>query len=149
MGKGRRYIKKSADGRFFLHIEKPEYQIDLDKKTKLWTSSDYLFSEALKEDLENTKNTLDVLIRWNEIQQNFEAAKKIFKAKGIRFSHVKEEVNNHSMGYARQTLNFATENGIGLIATPSEVVDNGFLMMKSDKEMLLTNNQGVPVLACG
>jgi hypothetical protein len=53
------------------------------------------------------------------------------------------------MGYARQTLNYAAENGIGLIATPSEVVDNGFLMMKSDKEMLLTNSQGVPVLACG
>lgn len=84
-----------------------------------------------------------------EIQRNFDAAKKIFKAKGIRFSHVKEEVNNHSMGFARQTLSYAAENGIGLIATPSEVVDNGFLMMKSDKEMLLTNGQGIPVLACG
>jgi len=84
-----------------------------------------------------------------EIQQNFEAAKKIFKAKGIRFSHAKEEANNHSMGFARQTLAFAMENGISLIATPSEVVDNGFLMMKSDKEMLLTNSHGIPILACG
>ena len=77
MGKGRRYIKKSSDGRFFLHIEKPEYQIDLDKKTKLWTSSDYLFLEALKEDSENARNTLDVLIGWNESQQNFEACNKL------------------------------------------------------------------------
>jgi nucleotide-binding universal stress UspA family protein len=84
-----------------------------------------------------------------EIRSNFEAAKKIFKAKGIRFSHVKEEPNNHSMGFARQTLDYALKNGIGLIATPSEVVDNGFLMMKSDKEMLLTNEQGIPILACG
>jgi len=84
-----------------------------------------------------------------DIQRNFDAAKKIFKAKGIRYSHVREEVNNHSMGYARQTLTFASENGIGLIATPSEVVDNGFLMMKSDKELLLTNSQGIPILACG
>lgn len=84
-----------------------------------------------------------------EIKANFEAAKKVFKAKGIRFSHVKEEPNNHSMGFARQTLDFACSNGIGLIATPSEVVDNGFLMMKSDKELLLTNSQGIPVLACG
>lgn len=84
-----------------------------------------------------------------EIVKNFEAAKKIFKAKGIRYSHVKEEVNNHSMGYARQTLAYAESNAIGLIATPSEVVDNGFLMMKSDKELLLTNTQGIPVLACG
>jgi nucleotide-binding universal stress UspA family protein len=85
----------------------------------------------------------------NEIRQNFEAAKKIFKAKGIRYSHVKEEPNNHSMGFARQTLDYAVKNGIGLIATPSEVVDNGFLMLKSDKELLLTNEQGIPILACG
>lgn len=84
-----------------------------------------------------------------EIRKNFDAAKKIFKAKGIRFSHVKEEVNNHSLGFARQTLDYAERNGIGLIATPSEVVDNGFLMMKSDKELLLTNPQGIPILACG
>jgi len=84
-----------------------------------------------------------------EIRENFEAAKKIFKGKGIRFSHVKEEPNNHSMGFARQTLDYAVKNGIGLIATPSEVVDNGFLMLKSDKELLLTNEQGIPILACG
>jgi nucleotide-binding universal stress UspA family protein len=84
-----------------------------------------------------------------EIRENFDAAKKIFKAKGIRFSHVKEEPNNHSMGFARQTLDYAVKNGIGLIATPSEVVDNGFLMLKSDKELLLTNEQGIPILACG
>jgi len=85
----------------------------------------------------------------DEITANFDAAKKIFKAKGIRFSHVKEEVNNHSMGFARQTLAYASRNNIGLIATPSEVLDNGFLMMKSDKEMLLTNEQGIPILSCG
>ena len=88
-------------------------------------------------------------VTYNEIRQNFEAAKKIFKAKGIRYSHVKEEPNNHSMGFARQTLDYAVKNGIGLIATPSEVVDNGFLMLKSDKELLLTNEQGIPILACG
>jgi nucleotide-binding universal stress UspA family protein len=84
-----------------------------------------------------------------EIQQNFDAAKKAFKAKGIRFSQVKEEPNNYSMGFARQTLDYAAKNGISLIATPSEVMDNGFLMMKSDKELLLTNEQGIPILACG
>jgi nucleotide-binding universal stress UspA family protein len=84
-----------------------------------------------------------------EIRANFEAAKKQFKAKGVRFSHVKEEPNNHSLGFARQILDYASNNGISLIATPSEVADNGFLMMKSDKEQLLTNAQGIPVLACG
>jgi hypothetical protein len=85
----------------------------------------------------------------DEIRTNFEAAKKQLKAKGVRFSHVKEEPNNHSLGFARQILDYASNNGISLIATPSEVADNGFLMMKSDKEQLLTNAQGIPILACG
>jgi len=81
MERGRKYIKKSADGRFFLHIVKPEYNIDLDRKTKLWTSSDYLFLEAIKDDLEGTKNKLDLLIKWNESQQNFEACNKLLLLK--------------------------------------------------------------------
>ena len=85
----------------------------------------------------------------DEIQKNFDAAKKAFKAKGIRYSAVKEEPGNHSMGFARQTLDYAAKNRIGLIATLSEVADTGFLMMKADKELLLTNAQGIPVLACG
>lgn len=85
----------------------------------------------------------------SEIEETFEAAKKAFKAKGITFSQVKETPNNHSLGFARQTLDYAVKNGIGLIATLSEVADDGFLMMKSDKEQLLTNEQGIPILAIG
>lgn len=85
----------------------------------------------------------------SEIETTFEAAKKAFKAKGISYSQVKEAPNNHSLGFARQTLDYAVNNGIGLIATLSDVADTGFLMMKSDKEQLLTNEQGIPVLAVG
>ena len=60
MGKGKRYIKKSADGRFFLHIEAPEYSIDPEKKSKLWLSSPYLLEESLKQDPKNTEQTLDL-----------------------------------------------------------------------------------------
>jgi len=77
MEKGRRYIKKSADGRFFLYIEKPEYSIDPEKKTKLWLSSPYLIEESLKEDPDNTLKILDYLIEWNEINQNFESCSKL------------------------------------------------------------------------
>jgi nucleotide-binding universal stress UspA family protein len=84
-----------------------------------------------------------------EIRENFDAAKKMFKAKGIRFREVKETTNNHSKGFAGQTLDYALKNGIDVIATPSEAMDRGFLMTKSDKELLLTNEHGIPVLACG
>jgi hypothetical protein len=72
MGKSKKYIKKSADGRFFLFVEKPEYQINPENKTKLWISSDYLFNESLKENKDETINTLNYLISWNESQENFE-----------------------------------------------------------------------------
>jgi len=77
MGKGRRYIKKSANGRFFLHIEEPEYSIDPEKKSKLWLCSPYLLDESLKEDPEKTIKTLDYLIKWNEINNNFEFCSKL------------------------------------------------------------------------
>ena len=77
MGKGRRYIKKSADGRFFLHIEEPEYSIDPERKSKLWLCSPYLLEESLKQDRENTLQTLDYLIKWNEINQNFESCSRL------------------------------------------------------------------------
>jgi hypothetical protein len=77
MEKGKRYIKKSADGRFFLYIEKPVYSIDPDKKTKLWLSSPYLLEESLSEDKDKTIKILDYLIEWNETNQNFESCSRL------------------------------------------------------------------------
>ena len=81
MGKGKRYIKKSADGRFFLHIEAPEYSIDPENKSKLWLSSPYLLEESLKQDPKNTEQTLEFLIKWNEINQDFETCSKLLHLK--------------------------------------------------------------------
>lgn len=77
MEKKRRYIKKSADGRFFLCVEKPEYLIDPERKTKLWLSSSYLLEESIKEDPIRTIQILDCLIEWNKSKENFEACSKL------------------------------------------------------------------------
>lgn len=77
MSKKKRYIKKSADGRFFLCIEDESDQIDLNKKTKLWISSDYLFNESIKHDIEKTKKLLKQMLSWNEEKENFEDCQKI------------------------------------------------------------------------
>jgi len=81
MGKGKRYIKKSADGRFFLCIEEPQYSIDAEKKAMLWLASPYLLEESLKQDPEKTKDTLNHLIRINEKNQNFEICSKLLDLK--------------------------------------------------------------------
>lgn len=77
MEKKRRYIKKSADGRFFLCIQNPEYSIDPLKKTKLWLSCGYLFEESLKDDRQKTIEILNHLIEWNKAEQNFEACSQL------------------------------------------------------------------------
>jgi hypothetical protein len=73
MEKKRKYIKKSANGRFFLCIETPEYLIDPEKKTKLWLSSSYLIEESLRDDVNKTIEILNYLIEWNKSIENFEA----------------------------------------------------------------------------
>lgn len=79
MGKSKKYIKKSADGRFFLFIDKEEYNIDPEKKTKLWISSEYLFEESIKDNKELTIDTLNFLISWNEEKENFEYCIKLLE----------------------------------------------------------------------
>jgi hypothetical protein len=86
MGKERRYIKKSADGRFFLHIEKLEYQIDLHKKTKLWLSSDYLLKESLKDSPISTFHQIEEMIEWNLEKENYEECEKLQNIKRKHFS---------------------------------------------------------------
>lgn len=82
MERGKRYIiKRSATGRYFLHIEIPEYDINQERKTKLWVSSPFLFSEALDDDPDLAEKTLDDLISWNENQQDFESCSKLLLLK--------------------------------------------------------------------
>ncbi len=78
----RRILKKNKNGMFFLYkSEHKSHKIDLDKKTKLWISSNFLFKELYYENKEKAKNELKELIRHNENIQNFENClnlKKLF-----------------------------------------------------------------------
>jgi len=73
-----RYKGISKDGRFLL-FEKQQPQIteDLDRKTKLWLSSNYLFEESLFKDPKETKEFISLLLNWNIGQENYENCKKL------------------------------------------------------------------------
>ena len=76
----RKFIRKSAFGRFFLFESKESIQkISLENKTKLWLSSDYLFTESILQNKEETKKILDELIIWNEKNQFYENCVKLLK----------------------------------------------------------------------
>lgn len=81
MGKVKKYLKKSANGRFFLCIDKPDYSIDPEKRTQLWLSSDYLLEESIKENPKNSLLVLDFLIEWNKNENKFEECQKLLEIK--------------------------------------------------------------------
>jgi len=73
----RRFIRRGNDGRYFLIIENFPEEIDIDKKTKLWISSEYLFLESIKDNPKKTEEILSELIKWNLKKENYENCQKL------------------------------------------------------------------------
>ncbi len=82
------------------------------------------------------------------IQENNKAVAEYFDSQQIRYTKVKEEINLRSLGFALQTIKFATEHKMDLMTMMSNVQVDDMLMMKADKEKLVANEGGVPVLCC-
>ncbi len=97
MGDRKRYLKKSSDGRFFLHIEKPIYNpISIDKKTQLWVSSEYLIEESIKENPELALDQIEKMINWNTKKEKYELCSKLVSLKTKYFNL--ESKNQKSFG---------------------------------------------------
>jgi hypothetical protein len=73
-----RYRGISKDGKFLLfETQQPQITEDLDKRTKLWLSSDYLFKESLFKDARETKKIISFLLEWNVNQETYENCEKL------------------------------------------------------------------------
>lgn len=69
-----------------------------------------------------------------------------FKERGVLFKEVSEESNTVSFGFAKQTMNYAEEKNVDLIAImPNTSVDHSYFA-NADKERLLTNFHGIAIL---
>ncbi len=79
---------------------------------------------------------------------NRKAAIEAFENENIRFSRVVEEANTASLGYSRQTIKYAEATNIDIITILAQIPHNDIYMGVADKETLLTNESGIPVLAC-
>lgn len=82
------------------------------------------------------------------IRKNSHAARDYFEANGFAYDSVIEEPTVVSVGYSRQTLKYAEENQMDLLAVMAAVPTNEAFYGKADKENLLTNELGIPVLCC-
>lgn len=69
-----------------------------------------------------------------------------FEATGIRCRAVNEPASVYSMGFAEQTVRFAEQAGAGCIAIMAEPSPEFAHIADADKERLLTNSAGIPVL---
>jgi hypothetical protein len=79
---------------------------------------------------------------------NIELAKKYFEQHEISYSVVKDEVKFASVGYSRQTIDYALTNKISLISQAAKVSKNDVVFGFGDKENFLVNEAGIPILTC-
>lgn len=83
------------------------------------------------------------------MKHNIEQALNLFAKEGVTCNRVKEEVSVISIGFAKQTLDFAKANHVDMIAVVSESTQENYYFAPIDKENLLTNPFNIPVLCTG
>jgi nucleotide-binding universal stress UspA family protein len=78
--------------------------------------------------------------------QNTQLTIAKLKEREILFKEVTEDSNMVSFGFAKQTMRYAEENNVDLIAImPNTSIDHSYFA-NADKEQLLTNHHGIAVL---
>jgi len=80
------------------------------------------------------------------IKENTLLAEKIFAERKVTCRRVKEESNVVSVGYARQTLQYANMVDAGLVAIMSVKSEEHYYFAQADKETMINNEFNIPVL---
>ncbi len=84
---------------------------------------------------------------WPEtLKKNLEKTKSIFEENGVSYVRVNEKQTVLSVGFAYQTLQYARKTGADMIAMMSVSSEEYHYFAQQDKENLLTNEGGIPVL---
>jgi nucleotide-binding universal stress UspA family protein len=87
---------------------------------------------------------------WPEqMKKNIENAMNLFKTKNIQVIRVKEDQTVYSLGYAKQTLNYAKSVGADGICMMSIPSNEYYYFAQADKEHMLENEFRIPILCSG
>jgi nucleotide-binding universal stress UspA family protein len=81
-----------------------------------------------------------------KLKENIKLAEQRFSEKGINYKRVSEDQNVFSVGFAKQTLKYSAQIGADLIAMMASQTRENYYFADSDKEAILTNENGIPVL---
>lgn len=83
---------------------------------------------------------------YENIRKNALLAEKVFGEEKITYKRVREESNVVSVGYAKQTSQYANLIDAGLIAIMSVKSEEHYYFAQSDKETMINNEFNIPVL---
>jgi hypothetical protein len=81
-----------------------------------------------------------------KLRKNIKLAEQRFAEKGIKFFRVDEDQNVFSVGFAKQTLSYANEVGANMISIMVNPTQEYVYFADSDKEAIIMNERGIPVL---
>ncbi|NND77628.1 MAG: universal stress protein [Flavobacteriales bacterium] len=82
----------------------------------------------------------------DEILSNIEKTKKLLDDRGVKWQYMEDESDRFSVGYSGQTLDSMVKEEMDLITIMANVSSRNLHFGKMDKENVLLNEQGLPVL---
>lgn len=84
----------------------------------------------------------------DSLRKNVKLCEHEFEKRDMRFELVEEDVNMYSVGYSRQSLEYIANHDIDLISIMAQVSNSNKSFGNADKENMILNPMGLPVLCC-
>ena len=87
-------------------------------------------------------------MKWtSRLNENIALAESELKKAGVKYQRVNEQQASFSIGYSRQTLDYAARIQADLIALMSVPAKEHFYFADGDKEQIITNRFNIPVIS--
>lgn len=84
----------------------------------------------------------------DKLKKNIGLSEELFKQKNLNYEVIEEDVHMYSVGYSRQSLVYANEHNMQLISIMAQVSNDNKFFGNADKENIILNPTGIPVLCC-
>lgn len=82
----------------------------------------------------------------DQVWKNLEETEQFLTEKGVDWQFIEKGSRSFSVGYSRETLDYAKAENMDLVAIMTQVSDRNRSFGKMDKENLMLNKEGLPIL---
>lgn len=84
----------------------------------------------------------------DDLRHNIKLCIKEFEARGVNYNLVEEDATIYSVGFSRQSLAYIEKHPVDLISIMAQVSKQNSYFGNVDKENIILNPMGIPVLCC-